>query len=385
MNIAASIIFIIIAYSLVNRIYLKNCNNKLSVDINFDRESAIEGDTIYIKETVINKKIIPIPVLMIKFSLNRCLRFTDTSESISDDEEIFDDGKNSTVTDFVYRNDIISIGAYQKKVRTLPLKCISRGYCNINSIYTIGSDLLLKNKIDHIYPVFKEFYIYPKVIDDHKFDSFFNSMMGDFIVKRYINEDPFEFKGIRDYQSFDPLKNVNWKASARSMDLKVNKTDATANFQITVLLNMTSPGGLKDEEIDENTIRLAATLAHKLQLMGIPVAFSTNACDTVSKQPVSLPHGSSMEHTKAILMGLSRIDVYKNKPVDFSQTLHDAIVAGKEHTYYLIISQVVNKKMAQLVAPFMDNTKIIVAHRIDNKVPIPGYFQKCCISWINEY
>ena len=385
MNIAASIFFIIIAYSFINWIYIKYCNKNLSIDVNFDRESTVEGDTIHIKEIVINKKILPLPVLMIKFSLNRCLRFTDTSDSISEDEEIFDDGKNSAVTDLVYRNDIISIGAYQKKVRTLPLKCVSRGYCSINSIYTIGSDLFLKNKIDHIYPVFKELYIYPKSIDDRNFDNFFNSMMGDFIVKRYINEDPFEFKGIRDYQSFDPLKNVNWKASARSMDLKVNQTDATANFQITLLLNMTSPGGLKDEEVDENTIRLAATFAHKFQTMGIPVAFSTNGCDCISKQPISLPHGSSAEHTNAILMGLSRIDVYKNKPLDFTQTLHEAISSGKEHTYYLIISQVVNKKMAQLITPLMDNTKIIVAQRIDNKVPIPGYFQQCCIPWINEY
>ena len=36
-------------------------------------------------------------------------------------------------------------------------------------------------------------------------------------------EDPFEYRGIREYQPYDDMRSVNWKATAKTGDLKVNQ------------------------------------------------------------------------------------------------------------------------------------------------------------------
>ncbi len=39
-------------------------------------------------------------------------------------------------------------------------------------------------------------------------------MMGDIATKRFLMEDPYMFKGIREYQPHDSFKSINFKAYA---------------------------------------------------------------------------------------------------------------------------------------------------------------------------
>ena len=68
------------------------------------------------------------------------------------------------------------------------------------------------------------FYVYPRLVDSDQMDISFQKIMGSSLARRNLYEDPFEFRGIREYAPTDPLNKINWKAAARTGELMVNLT-----------------------------------------------------------------------------------------------------------------------------------------------------------------
>ena len=58
------------------------------------------------------------------------------------------------------------------------------------------------------------------------------------LTQNRMYPDPFEFSGIRDYQRTDPMKHINWKASASAGRLMVNQHDSTTSAEVTVFLDV---------------------------------------------------------------------------------------------------------------------------------------------------
>ena len=73
------------------------------------------------------------------------------------------------------------------------------------------------------------------------------------------------------------MKSVNWKAFARTGELKVNLYEDTASQEVCILLNLENHGYVNHYDILEENIRLAATLSDMFIAKGIPVSLQTNA------------------------------------------------------------------------------------------------------------
>ena len=86
-------------------------------------------------------------------------------------------------------------------------------------------------------------------------------------------EDKFVFAGIRDYQSYDSIRDVNWNACARTGKLMVNQYNETVSRNVCILLNLESEGVLMQEDVIEQAISIAAGLAQLLIGKGINVHF----------------------------------------------------------------------------------------------------------------
>jgi uncharacterized protein (DUF58 family) len=127
------------------------------------------------------------------------------------------------------------------------------------------------------------------------------------LSNRLINPDPFEFKGLRDYQYTDPLKHVNFKASAITQKLMVNVHAPTAAQRMVLVLNLESCGPFTDPEIYEQSIRLTATLAERYISRGVSVGFTTNGRDSVTSAEINLAGGSSVGHLYRIFECLARV------------------------------------------------------------------------------
>lgn len=127
----------------------------------------------------------------------------------------FADGENTSVSDQCYKRDIFSVGGYQKITRTIPFHCSKRGYYELSQVELVTRSPLMNKKFYKTLESPDHFYVYPRMVDDTKLEIPFQKIMGSVLSHKNLYEDPFEFRGIREYQPTDSMHKINWRALKR--------------------------------------------------------------------------------------------------------------------------------------------------------------------------
>lgn len=295
MSVAVLSIVVFFVVWLQKKLYKRLWAEKVSFMLSFSEKTAFEGDMLTLTETLINAKFLPLPVLAAKFQVSRNLVFTD-----------FD---NFQVSDDYYRNDMFSILMFQKIIRKLPFECAKRGYYTIKSADLVSSSLLMNDKLARHIESDASLTVYPRLVDVDENIIPCQKIIGSVLARRLINPDPFEFKGIREYQPYDSFKSVNFKATAKANRLMVNVNDYTVSQEITLVLNLQKFGVWAGTDLFEHGIRLAASLAAYYIEEGIPLRMICNGCDIATGRSVSLGSGSGTGHLIQIYECLARVDL----------------------------------------------------------------------------
>lgn len=369
MKIIAAIIGAYLIYILERFLYRRFWNHNLKVTITLSDLCAVEGEQLILYETVRNQKLLPIPVLKIKFMTSRYLSFLDL--------------RDTEVTDRTYRNDLISVMMYQKLTRSLPFLCTKRGFYTIDKLVLVCSGLLLDRELVAEHDLNVSLYVYPKLIDYSKIEIPFRSMLGTVLTKRFTNEDPFEFKSIREYQIYDTINKINWKASAKTGSLMVNVYDHTASQQVKILVNLESETLLRYEELEEESIRLAVTFAERFIGQGIPTSVYTNGKDCITRELLKVPAGSGSNHLRTINETLARIDTSLPIPI-FTEVLCEELNNIGSDDYILLISSYQRKDLTEQLLRLVRN-KVdffwIVPVNQEVMLTVPEEFKSHVLSW----
>ena len=210
-------------------------------------------------------------------------------------------------------------------------------------------------------------------------------MFGTILARRVINEDPFEFRGIREYQPFDSLRSVNFKASAKTGTLKVNQHDYTSSQRVHLLLNLELETIWQYDELLEEAIRLASTLTGEFIRQGIPVSLESNGCDLITQKPVSIPAGSGPGHARTIDEALCRIDTRLRVPA-FLPALHTILeeAAGKSEDTLILISTFQRQDLIEAVRTLIEEQVPvfwIVPLHDDMELIVPEDIGDCLLRW----
>src|SRR5579871_1459337 len=88
----------------------------------------------------------------------------------------------------------------------------------------------------HIEPT-RELLVYPRYAELPKIEIESRFPFGPVTARPPVLEDPARFAGIRDYQPGDPMKWVDWKATARRMKLQTRVFAPTTLQHVVILLN----------------------------------------------------------------------------------------------------------------------------------------------------
>lgn len=284
-------------YALQDYLYGRYWDSELEPEVHFQKEPVYEGEDAFLTETVANRKWLPLAALHVKFQTDRRL--------------VYHSSENASVSDKCYKHDIFSLMPFQKITRTMPVHCVGRGYFEIGSIDLTSTNIFMANHFVTQRNIFTSLYVFPRQLRTEDTEIPFRSLMGNIITKRMINEDPFEFRGIRDYQPYDPIKHINWKASARAGSLLVNVFDYTAGQEVRIIVNLEDETYWKEYMLLEASLRLASSLAARLLANSVPVSLMTTGCDVVSGENRMLPAGSGHAHLRSINELLARIDLDK--------------------------------------------------------------------------
>ncbi|MGI6106698.1 MAG: DUF58 domain-containing protein [Lachnospiraceae bacterium] len=267
----------------------------LSVSVRFPEKPAEEGDEAVLTEVIENRKILPLPWLNVKFRISRNLRFS-TME-------------NTSTSDWNYKSDVFSILSGQRITRRLTFGCGKRGYYTIGQADCISADLLMTSTMVRTYAQHTHFYVYPKAADISSLDIPFRRMIGTVTARQMLYEDPFEFRGLRDYAPTDPMSRINWKATARTGQMLVNLHDSTASREAVIFLNVEDETVWQYSQLHEEGIRLASALCRRLLAENIPTRLYSNGIDMLTGSAAMLPAGSGNRQMDTINELLARIDL----------------------------------------------------------------------------
>lgn len=295
MEILFAILGAFVVYALQGFLYSHYWDKGLTAELQFSRSEMAEGESCQLKEVVMNKKLLPVPMLHVKFQTDRSL--------------VFEGEKNLSVSDKCYKNDIFSLMMYQKITRTLNFTAAKRGLYWIDRLDLVSSDLFMKESLLASVDNRVELLVYPGQVDVRRLNLLFKNLLGTTLTRQYSYEDPFEFRGIRQYQSYDSMKDVNWKASAKTGELKVNVHDYTARQEVIFVLNLKAETMLEYDSLKEESIRLVNSLSALFTAKGVPVGIISNGRDVLTSEELYLPTGSGRPHMQVIRERLARIDL----------------------------------------------------------------------------
>ena len=118
-----------------------------------------------------------------------------------------------------------------------------------------------------------------------------------------------EFMGIRDYVQTDSMRKINWKASARTGNLKVNQYHDSTSQRLTIFLNVSQSGILRYYDLIEESIRISRNFIEEFVQHGIPVRIISNGVDKVTGQELFIREGAGLSHIDACLKELAKLDI----------------------------------------------------------------------------
>ena len=311
-------------YALYLFLFRRMWKKGLYIVFTFSEHEAYEGDRIYLREIIVNHKILPLPYFQISYKLHKSFRF--------------EDDRLSNVSDSTYMRDIHSLWLYQKIEREFPMTCSKRGIYTSDSLSVSAKNMLNSAVYKQDLPMSHTIYVYPKQITGPDFHQFRQRFFGQMISRSLQTEDPFAFRGIREYQNHDPMRKINWKSSAKNNQWMVNTFFSTSAKRVMLLLDLSLVNERHWEALCEESIRLAAAVTRELLAAAFSVNLVSNAYDADNQIcfPPEIPEaGLSMT---AVLRGLSRIDLRRHLPEPFDTFMEKQIAgtSGQEWIYILI-------------------------------------------------
>lgn len=323
MKIILIVIGLFIVYLIQRVVFKNNWKKGLSASVSFEDRAVTEGSETILYEVVSNRKWMILPTLKVMFKTDKGLHF--------DKEE------NMKVTDYCYKCDIFSLFPYQKIVRRHQVSCAKRGLYDVKDLDLTAGDIWFSGEYYSTCENRARLYVFPAKADLKRIDAPYEQIMGNIQTRKYLQEDPFAFAGIREYQSFDSMKSINWKISAKNSTYMVNVHDATASQAICFLFNADQDTIWHHDDLLEEGIRIVSTLAAQFLEQGVPVQFITNGKDKITKESLYLRSGSGEAHGEMLDEQLARIDLTLEAG-RFHERMEEICSRKRENVLYVFVS-----------------------------------------------
>lgn len=316
------LLFLAVSFLVISRInafYRKNWSRGVDIGIRFDSDGVFEGEEAGLSENVSNRKLMPLWWGSIQYPMPGSLKPLEPGSGTAGSHR-----------------DTVSVFSYENLHRTLRFTAAKRGYYRIREAELTTEDLFFSYKYIKRYPIDTEFYVYPDILHTERFSIDFNRIVGEAIVRRHAIEDPFQLRGIRDYTPLDSLKDINWPATARTGDLKVNEYSNTSSQEVLLLLDFDGYNAYDHEKLKEDLIRAAAQLTVRLLKAGVPVGLLSNATDCVTQEEIRLPCRGGLDQNLRLLRQMARMDTGRlSRP--FDELLGDKLPTGGS-THLILLS-----------------------------------------------
>jgi len=267
----------------------------------FNVQTSFVGDYVELVEKITNNKPLPVPWLRLESLITTGIKFQKQAHHEISEGGIFQNHRS-----------LFSLAPYRQVTRRHRVLCVKRGYYQLESVTMSYGDILGVQFKSQTSKLHATLIVYPALLPMDAAALPNHSLLGDIVVRRWYMEDPFTIAGVREYMPGDALNKINWKASARTGQLQVQKLDYTADHHLFIYLNIevsdTMWYAVTDPELIEQGISYAATLAEMAVTQGINVGFGCNALsvDSTADTIRIIPSGGK-DHLYLLYEAMSKL------------------------------------------------------------------------------
>lgn len=205
---------------------------------------------------------------------------------------------------------LITLGWYERVVRHYRVRCLERGEHAFGPVEVQSGDLFGLATRRLTLPDRQTLLVYPKVVPVEALGLPSRFPLGEARTPNCLFSDPLRVAGIRPYVQGDSVRQVHWKATARTGTLQVKTYDPSATLRAMLFLNVDSmPRDWMGIRVDllELAVCAAASVATHLAHQRYQVGLIANAALRHTLAHAHVPPGRSSQHLTTILTMLARL------------------------------------------------------------------------------
>ncbi len=277
-----------------NRVSLE----RVSYERRFSQQRVLCGEEVALTITLTNKKPVPLGWVRVEDEVPEAVRVLD-AEVLPSPNPGCQTMRHST-----------SMAWYERVRWEYHLRCNHRGFYRFGPVLLESGDLFgffsSERKLDSQ----DYLLVYPRVVPLPELGIPSARPLGESRSGIRIFQDPSRPAGLRDYQTGDPLKTVDWKATARMQRLQVRtfEPSSTTTVILAVAIETTarywegySPANL------ERVITTAASVATYAAERQSNLGLFSNGTPILSDRPMKIPPSRSPEQLTMVLEALATI------------------------------------------------------------------------------
>ena len=329
-----------------------------------------EGESTTLVEHISNARLLPIPWVRVEAQLSPYLLFGQNPEK----QKKIEHGQQDKYRQF--HRSMFTLPAYTTITRKHPVTASRRGYYAVPSVTMTTGDILgIGEQRSQDFPTDTVLTVYPQLIPIEDLFNIRSSFTGDIVVRRWIMDDPFYIRGVREYQPTDPQNRVNWKATAKTGQLQVHNYDYTSDVRLKIILNIDTHENqwsvTTDEGSAEHSISIAASVAQYALDNGIETGLATNAKYVDAPElPVRLDPCTGDAQLEAVMLALAKLTLPRR--ITFQTLLKEEYDAGVTGCDYLVITAYTNPEINEALDKLRDagnNVEVLLAEPTQKEAP----------------
>ena len=267
---------------------------------------AFIGDSIEYTVTLSNEKLLP-------------LIWVDIQDTFPQGLELPGAILRGSNTDVTKQHTITtSLLPYQRASWKYSLRCTSRGYHRIGPVRLRSGDIFgfsaseaNMSRVDYLL-------VYPRIVDLGQLVFPEEHPIGQAKGPRPVLQDTTRFLRQRDYLSTDPMKHIDWKATARKLRLQTKVFEPVVSLNVLIALNATTSEHAwqgSNRRYFERAVTAAASVAHHAGVQGHTFGLASNAVASYSGKWLTVPMGASPSQLSLVLEALAMAGPYVVTPL----------------------------------------------------------------------
>lgn len=277
--------------------------HRLSTDLAISQTHAFVGETLSLSLRLENRKIVPLTALQVRINLPEILE--PSTQAFS---KLHESAPNEGV---VVRST--SMRWYERLIWRFEIPLLTRGHFQLARVDLKSGDFFGVYVRERTDEAEHTLWVYPEVLALQQLGLPQMRPQGERRGGQRLFEDPTRLQTIRDYRPGDPLKKVDWKATARRQALQSRVYDPSSDLVAVVALNVsTLPHAWQGffGDIFERAVSVAASLASDFASERVPVGLLANCTWPGHDTAIRVPPSRAPGQMTRILEALAMADVF---------------------------------------------------------------------------